>query len=148
MEAIRHRVGIDAPIGDVYEALATRDGIARWWTRDVRGESTVGGELAFHFGSPEPAAIMEVAELKRPSRVVWRCVQGPDQWTGSSQTFDLHREGDETVVVFTHDGWREPVEFMHHCSTSWARYLLSLKHGLEGGQATPFPENEKISSWS
>ena len=27
---------------------------------------------------------------------------------------------DYTIVLFKHEGWEEPVEFMHHCSTKWA----------------------------
>ena len=90
---------------------------------------------------------MEVMESSRPSRVVWRCVQGPDEWVGTTLSFDLRADGDETVMMFAHAGWREPVEFMHHCSTVWAVYLVGLKHGLEGGKATPFPHNELVSSW-
>jgi uncharacterized protein YndB with AHSA1/START domain len=147
MEEIRHRVGVDAPIAAVYDAVATREGETGWWTRDVEGESKVGGQLAFRFGGPDRVAVMEIVELTPPRRVVWRCVQGPDEWLGTSITFDLRTDGDETVVLFTHSGWREPVEFMHHCSTAWGYYLLSLKHGLEGGKASPWPDNEKISSW-
>ena len=47
-EEIRHRVGINAPIEAVYEAIATREGASRWWTRDVEGESAVGAELTFN----------------------------------------------------------------------------------------------------
>ena len=55
--------------------------------------------------------------------------------------------GGETVLLFTHADWREPVEFMHHCSTKWAYFLLGLKAGLEGGPATPYPQDMAISSW-
>ncbi|MBV8950919.1 MAG: SRPBCC domain-containing protein [Actinobacteria bacterium] len=130
----------------VYDALATRDGAAQWWTRDVTGDAGPGGKLAFRFGRPEPAAVMELAQLRPPRRVVWRCVDGPDEWRNAPITYDLRSNGDETVVVFTHP-WEQPVEFMHHCSTAWGYYLLSLKHALEGGTATPFPDSEKISSW-
>ena len=144
---IRHRVGINAPIAEVYDAFATREGATRWWTRDVQGDDGVGGKLEYLFGSRDRMVTMEIVELTAPSRVVWRCIQGPDEWIGATMTFDLRAEGDETVVMFTHDGWREPVEFMHHCSTAWAYFLLSAKRGLEGGQATPYPDNELISSW-
>jgi uncharacterized protein YndB with AHSA1/START domain len=147
MEAIRHRVGIQAPISTVYNALATPQGVTQWWTREVTGESDVGANIAFHFGRPEPSAVMEIVELTPVKRVVWRCVQGPDEWLDTTITFDLRADGDETVVVFTHDGWREAVEFMHHCSTSWAYYLISLKHAVGGGVATPWPENERVSNW-
>lgn len=145
---IRHRVGINAPIEEVYKAFATREGGASWWSRTVEGDDGVGGKLAFMFGSRERAATVEIVELTAPNRVVWRFVPvSPDEWVDTTATFELRAEGDETVVLFTHAGWREPVEFMHHCTTAWAYFLLSAKHGLEGGTATPFPDNELISSW-
>ena len=146
-EEIRHRVGINAPIEAVYEAIATREGASRWWTRDVEGESAVGAELTFLFGGEKRTAVMELVELAAPDRVVWRCVHGPAEWVGTTITFELRQQDDETVVVFTHAGWREPVEFLNHCSTKWAYFLLSLKHAVEGGQATPWPHDELVSSW-
>lgn len=147
MPDIRHRVGINAPIDTVYESLATRDGLAGWWTRDVDGEPSRGASLAFSFGGPEPAAVMEVTELDPPARVRWKCTDGPPEWRNTMLTFEVKEAGDETAVLFTHAGWREPAEFMHHCSTKWAYYLIGLKAGLEGGKSTPWPEDAPISSW-
>jgi uncharacterized protein YndB with AHSA1/START domain len=147
MPDIRHRVGINAPISTVYDAVATREGIARWWTRDVDGESRPGGKLAVHFGSPEPAGVMEVTQLSPPTQVRWRCAEGPDEWKDTTLTFELKANGEETALVFTQAGWREPVEFMHHCSTKWGYYLVGLKAGLEGGTATPWPDDQRVSSW-
>jgi uncharacterized protein YndB with AHSA1/START domain len=147
MADIRHRVGIAAPAECVYQALATTEGLAGWWTRDVAGDPQPGGKLRFYFGNPEPAAVMEVTELVPGCRVAWRCVQGPDEWVGTTVTYGLSTEANETALLFTHAGWREPVEFMHHCSTKWAYFLLGLKTRLEGGTATPYPEDMKVSSW-
>jgi uncharacterized protein YndB with AHSA1/START domain len=147
MNDIRHRVGIDAPIGEVYDAFATRDGVARWWTRDVKGEPKQGGTLKIHFGRPEPRVVMEVTDLHAPTQVRWRCIHGPDEWKETTISFELKPNGQETVVVFTHAGWQEPVEFMHHFSTKWAYFLLGLKAGFEGGEATPWPNDMKIDSW-
>jgi hypothetical protein len=77
---------------------------------------------------------------------VWRCVSGPDEWVGGMLTFDLEHDGDETVLKFTQT-WREPVDFMFHCSTKWGYFLLGLKASLEGGKGTPFPGELQISSW-
>jgi uncharacterized protein YndB with AHSA1/START domain len=147
MADIRHRVGIAAPQGDVYEKLATTEGLAQWWTQDVRGDSQLGGKLDFYFGGPQPGCVMEVADSTPDSRVEWRCVDGPAEWIDTKVVFDLTFTDDETVVLFTHGDWREPVEFMHHCSTKWGYFLLGLKSGIEGGKATPFPGELKISSW-
>ena len=147
MADIRHRVGITAPKEQVYEALATVEGLSGWWTRDTAGDSAVGGKLEFFFGQAEPGGVMEVTELVPGQRVAWRCVQGPDDWVGTVLTFDLAESDGETVLLFTHADWREPVEFMYHCSMKWAYFLLSLKAGLEGGSATPYPGDMAISRW-
>jgi uncharacterized protein YndB with AHSA1/START domain len=147
MAAIRHRIGVEAPLADVYDAVATREGVASWWTRHVEGESRVGGQLAFWFGGDKPAAVMEIEELSPAQRVVWRCVDGPAEWCDTTVTFDLRDLDGESVVLFTHDGWREPVEFMHHCSTRWGYFLLSCKFGLESGNATPWPDDVKADRW-
>jgi hypothetical protein len=48
------------------------------------------------------------------------------------------------MVLFTHAGWREPVEFMHHCSTKWAVFLLSLKDWIERSEGRPHPYDIKL----
>jgi len=146
MADIRHRVGIRAPAATVYQAVATKGGLAGWWTRDVRGDSSEGGELLFYFGGPEPAAVMEVTSLDPDRHVGWRCVRGPEDWVGTNFSFRLEPTPEETVLMFTNADWREPVEFMHHCSTKWGYHLLGLKAGLEGGKATPFPDDLHLSA--
>ena len=142
MPDIRHRVVISAPLKSVYEAVATAEGISEWWTRDgVRGESGEGSKVEFFFGQPEPAAVMEITRLDPDGQVSWNCVEGADEWVGTTLTFDLTPQGDETVVLFTHADWRDPSEFMAHCSARWAYFLLSLKSLLETGKGTPFPDD-------
>jgi hypothetical protein len=48
------------------------------------------------------------------------------------------------VVLFRPADWREPSEFMAHCSARWAYFLLSLKSLAEAGKGTPFPEDLKF----
>ncbi len=145
MPDIRHRVAISAPLDSVYEAVATPEGISEWWTRDgVRGESAEGSKLQFFFGQPEPAAVMEITRLDPDGNVTWKCIEGADEWVGTTLSFDLTRKDDETVVLFAHADWREPGEFMAHCSARWAYFLLSLKGYLETGSGTPFPEDLKF----
>ena len=142
MPDIRHRVAVSAPLESVYEAVSTTKGVSEWWTRDgVHGESSEGSRLGFFFGEPEPAAVMEVTRLRPDGQVSWSCVEGAADWVGTTITFDFSHQGDETVVLFTHAGWREPNEFMAHCSARWAYFLLSLKSYLEQGKGTPFPED-------
>ena len=145
MPDIRHRVVISAPLANVYEAVATAEGISDWWPRDgVKGESKVGGTLAFYFGHTDPAAVMEITRLDPQGHVNWTCVQGADEWVGTKVSFDLKSNGDDTVVMFAHADWKEPGEFMSHCSARWAYFLLSLKSLEETGKGTPFPDDLKF----
>jgi uncharacterized protein YndB with AHSA1/START domain len=142
MPDIRHRVAISAPLEGVYEAVATKGGLSQWWSRDgVRGDSSEGSKLQFFFGQPEPAAVMEVTRLSPDGHVSWICIEGETEWVGTKLAFDLTRKDDETVVMFTHADWREPGEFMAHCSARWAYFLLSLKSYKETGKGTPFPDD-------
>ena len=91
---------------------------------------------------------MEVKDLIPHKRVKWTCIAGPDEWIGTDLTFDLKREDGETVVFFGHRGWKEPGEFMAHCSCKWAYFMLSLKSLVEDGKGTPYPDDRAISKWS
>lgn len=146
MPDILHRIGIrSCPVDRVYEALATIDGLSGWWTTDTQGESRVGAVIRFRFGSG--GFDMKVLELEPGRRVLWEVVDGPPEWIGTKISFDLKQSDDWAIVLFKHAGWKEPVEFMHHCSTKWGVFLLSLKSLLETGKGGPWPGEIKLDSW-
>jgi len=151
MVDILHRVGIKASSEKVYEALATREGLAGWWTTNTRGDSELGGVIKFRFSAADGREIggvdMKVLELRPAERVLWQVVEGPPEWMGTKVSFELKQEGDYAIVLFKHLNWKEPVEFMHHCSTKWATFLLSLKALVETGKGAPSPGDLQISNW-
>lgn len=151
MADILHRVGIKSSLDEVHKALATRDGVAAWWTNDVQGESAAGGTLKFRFSSGGVAVgciEVKVLELHPAELVRWEVVGGPAEWIGTTISFELRLEGDYVIVLFKHQGWKEPVEFMRHCSTKWAIFLMSLKSLVETGKGAPSPGDIKIDNWN
>ena len=138
MPDILHRVGIAGPTAPVHQALTTIDGLAHWWTTEAKGNAAQGGEVDFGF------CRMAVTEARPDTMVRWTCIGGPPEWVGTTVTFTLKQEAAQTVVLFTHAGWKEPVEFMHHCSTKWATFLLGLRDWVERGQGHPSPYDVKI----
>ncbi|EWT00264.1 polyketide cyclase [Intrasporangium oryzae NRRL B-24470] len=144
MTDILHRVGITAPQDAVLRALTTAEGLAGWWTEDTVGDGTPGGTLEFRF---IPGGFdMKVLEAQA-DHVLWEVTGGPEEWVGTQVSWDLRTEGDFTIILFAHRGWREPVEFMYHCSTKWATFLMSLKSLLETGTGAPAPHDVQISDW-
>jgi hypothetical protein len=128
-----------------YTATATLAGIRSWWIGDGRTDDpapVVG--TRFPIGDFE----MEFAELRPAEKVSWRVNAGPDEWVGTTIEFDIRQDDEWTVVLFGHRGWREPIEFMHHCSTKWGVFMLSLKALLETGTGRPTPNDPHIDNWA
>jgi uncharacterized protein YndB with AHSA1/START domain len=138
MVDILHRVGMNAKPEAVFAALATLEGVRKWWISTATGDAGNGGTIDFGFCQ------MKVVAAEPGKLVKWRCVGGPDEWVGTEVVFKLETKRDQTFVLFTHAGWKEPVEFMHHCSTKWATFLLSLVEYVERGSGRPAPHDVKI----
>lgn len=147
---ILHRVGIRGSADEVFRALATPEGIAAWWTTSTTGGSAVGSTIRTVFfadGRELGSFDLGILELHPGRRVAWRVAAGPVEWIGTKIAFDLHTEDDFTIVLFRHEGWKEPVEFMYHCSTKWAVFLMSLKSLVETGHGQPSPTDVRIGNW-
>ena len=147
MADILHRIGIKSSSPDgAYRALASREGLAGWWTKDTQGTAEPGGTIRFRFGE-KGGFDMKVLEQDPSRRVLWEVVDGPAEWIGTRVRFELRQDDGFTIVNFAHLGWREPVEFMSHCSTKWATFLMSLKSLVESGKGAPFPDDVQIADW-
>jgi uncharacterized protein YndB with AHSA1/START domain len=138
MADILHRVGIAAEPMRVFEALTPVEGICGWWSSETHGEASEGG--AFQFRSNR----FEVTHAD-PSLVTWRYSGPAKEWESTEISFRLEWRDGQTIVLFKQAGWLEPVEFMHHCSTKWAVFLLSLKDYVERGEGRPEPHDTKIA---
>ena len=153
MVDIIHRIGIKSPEAQVYKALTTLEGLAHWWTEEVRGDGgQVGGKIEFCFrtksGELLGKMVMEVQELSAQKDIRWRCIEGPAEWVGTDITFQLSEEDNQTIVLFGHRNWREAVEATYHCSMKWATFLLSLREYAETGKGKPSPHDLKIDNWN
>jgi uncharacterized protein YndB with AHSA1/START domain len=143
MPDILHRVGATTTPDRVYDALTTLDGLAAWWTTDTTGDAAPSGTIGDAGGFD-----MKVLDQRPNARVEWEVTDGPEEWIGTHVCFDLKRDDDYTIVLFKHEGWREPVEFMSHCSTKWATFLMSLKQLVETGAGDPYPREVRVSNWT
>ena len=152
MVDIIHRVGIKAPVSNVYAALSTVQGVAGWWTQETTGVSKSGGNIDVRFLSPSGKEIgsmkMEVMELDPSKKVHWSFTSGPAEWVGTDVIFNLSQDGDYTIVLFGHKNWREAGEFTSHCSMKWATFMLRLKDLVETGTGKPSPNDIKIDNWN
>lgn len=138
MPSILHRVGIAAEPARIAQALTTVEGIRSWWSSETHGDASQGGAFQFRRNR------LEVLHADQ-NLVKWRYSGPAKDWVGTEIVFRLEWRDGQTFVLFSHEGWREPTEFMHHCSTKWATFLLSLKDLIEKGEGRPEPMDTKIA---
>ena len=152
MADIIHRIGIKAPAARVYEMISTARGVAGWWTQDTSDSAKPGGKVNVLFRGPDGNEIgqmdFEMTRLDANREVQWRILAGPPEWLGTDVTFELTEAADMTIVNFGHRNWKEPVEFMGHCSMKWATFLMSLRDLVETGEGKPAPRDVKVDNWN
>ncbi len=142
MATIYHQVGIKAPVEKIFNAIATLEGVSGWWTLTL-GEPTLEGELTFSFGEHDVFA--KVTAYENNKHVEWT-VQGEEgEWLNTRICFDLDEKQDQVMVNFQHADWKEATDFLAHCSTKWAMFLLSLKKYVETGTGMSFPDDIHIN---
>lgn len=144
MANIVHRVEVRGSAEVAYKRLSTIEGLASWWTQQTTGDSRPGGVIKFRFGE-RGGFDMKVVELDANKRVLWRVISGPDEWVDTQISFVLKQDGDATAIFFQHRDWKEQSEFMHHCSTKWAMFLISLKSLIETGRGAAYPNDVHIT---
>jgi uncharacterized protein YndB with AHSA1/START domain len=131
----------DAPSERIFDALATLDGLAGWWTPIVRGTPTTDGEIEFGFPGLDEKIVMRVDEAKRPSSVVWRCLThtGHPEWQGTTIVFELAKDEHQSAVLkFRHIGLSPTLNCYQTCESGWDHFLTSLLNYAEQGEGTPF----------
>jgi uncharacterized protein YndB with AHSA1/START domain len=159
MPNIRHQLIIEAPPEKIYNAITSQEGLASWWTPDVKAKPEINSVARFPFG-PNYFKEMKIVELKPFEWVKWQCIQGAQEWIGTTLSFKLEpgsretllREHSEmtgqieqqskqegTILTFHHDDWKTYTPMFAECNYTWAQFLRSLKLLCETGKGRPWP---------
>lgn len=139
MDTILHAVEIEAPSEKVYKAVATQEGLSKWWSTKVAADEQLGGIVDFTFievFNPD----MEIIAKEEPSKVAWRCVGGHDPWHGSEFHFDIEDLGDDRSRLVFKQTYGKPIDDINYgiYNFNWGYYLQSLKEYAETGTGKPF----------
>ena len=136
MPDIRHELVVNAPPARVYEAVATPEGLDRWWTLTCAGEPSVGREYALGFG-PAYEWRATVVDAEPGRRFELRMGASDADWEGTRVGFELQPDGAGTRLRFHHTGWPEANAHWRISNTCWAAYLRLLRRYLEHGEVVP-----------
>ena len=138
MQAIHHVFTIAASPAQVYESLATIEGLADWWTTEVGGRPDVGSVIDFTFGGDFNPG-MRVTALEPDAGVGWELAGGHSNWEGSTFEFRLERTGSGTLVRFwQYYGRTLSDDDFGIYNYNWGYYLESLRLLCETGRGKPY----------
>src|SRR6185436_15281508 len=111
MATIQHRVLVHAPIGTVYEAIATANGISTWWDKQTPQHTDRGLVLEHNPGGEHGIVQLRVVQLTPERRIEWECISAhpvtspASAWTGTHFIFDLEQRGAaDTEIDFQQTG--------------------------------------------
>jgi uncharacterized protein YndB with AHSA1/START domain len=137
---IVHGIEIHAEPKAVFDTIATRSGLASFWTPDVQGDDHEGGELSFGFSGAPMRLPVRVARLDPPREVAWDCPGGFPFWEGTTVTWSIEPSEHGAKVVFRHDRFPEdqPEYDFGSIATTWGQIVTRLKEVVESG-GTPNP---------
>jgi uncharacterized protein YndB with AHSA1/START domain len=142
MPDILHSLKIKASPVQIYQAIATTEGIRNWWTRDAVLGSSPGDAGEFGFYGRRFIAQVTIEQLEPPQRTKWKVTNAA--WDGDTIAFEIEPEGAGARLSFFHRGFREADRRYASATTRWGCYLLSLKNYLETGQGNPNPDDVDV----
>ncbi len=107
-------VEVSAPIGEVWRAFSTSEGLSTWLTPNAVVDLRPGGEWTAHFpgGSTGGGTIVSFV----PEKEMVIAALAPDQFPHvraerTKATFQFQSRGDSTVVRLTQTGWKSGPEW-------------------------------------
>src|SRR5450432_3234068 len=85
MPDIMHLVKFAVPREQACQAIATADGIRKWWTSDADLEDFAGGHGEFRFYGGQSVHKVNVVESVLPERIVWDVRESfRQEWVGTN----------------------------------------------------------------
>jgi uncharacterized protein YndB with AHSA1/START domain len=108
MASIRQQINIDAGLREVWRALSTVDGWTSWYADDARVDPRKGGRITLSAIGDDGEPVDEVGIFLtfRPTRkleVAWDSTS-PAITKGTTISFQVARDGDETRLALVHSG--------------------------------------------
>ncbi len=136
MATVRQQITIDASARQVWNVLATEEGVRSWWSQTARLEAREGGRIVLGFGEGEEATeargLFHALKPTREIEIAWE-IGTTSLERGTRTAFLIGRQGTDTkvhVVVtgapLADDAVREAID------AGWKVSLARLRAVFEG----------------
>jgi hypothetical protein len=133
MADMKHSIQIAAPLERVHPLVASGSGFSQWWAADV---TESGGVVELGFFNRNTIYGLKPELIEAPGKAHWLCLSG-QEWEGTRLLFDLTASGKNTLLRFTHAGWRAETDYFVSCTTTWGELMFRIKAAAEGKAPGP-----------
>lgn len=129
---------VKAPPSRVFQAMATPQGLAQWWTKTSTGEPQQGAEYSLDFG-PDHQWRGKVTGYVPDSHFELELTTAHPDWMRTRVGCELRPDGENaTRVRFYHTGWPTENEHWRVSCYCWPMYLRIMRRYLEHGETVPY----------
>lgn len=123
----------------VYDTISSPEGLAAFWTPDVRSEGSDGSELSFGFEAAPTRLPVSVTGADGPTAINWAFGGDWPAWGGTTAAWSLEPSEHGTKVTFRHGFPDSMAEYeFGSVALTWALVAARLKDVVESG-GTPNP---------
>ncbi|MBK6730878.1 MAG: SRPBCC domain-containing protein [Bacteroidetes bacterium] len=129
----------------------------QWWSEDIEGNTDQLNEKFFYHYKDVHLCNIQLIENSPNKKLIYLILDNhfnftndKTEWTNTLLIFEIQPEGEQTRILFTHQGLTPQYECFEICKESWTNYIeKSLKDYIETGIGHPNPKdkdglNEKI----
>jgi uncharacterized protein YndB with AHSA1/START domain len=137
---IVHGIEIHAEPKAVYDMIATRSGLAAFWTPSVEGDDSKGDVLSFGFQEAPVRLRMRVSRLDAPGDIAWECLGDFPFWQGTTVSWSIEPSEHGARVLFRHTAFpdSQPEYEFGSVNLTWGMVVGRLKEVVEsGGEPNP-----------
>lgn len=136
---------VDQTPKEVFDAI---NNVRGWWSEEIEGcTEKLNDEFNYHYKDVHISK-MKLIEVVPNEKVVWRVVNNhfnftkdKSEWTGTTISFEISKQGKKTKLLFTHLGLVPEYECFDVCSEGWSNYINnSLRSLIMTGKGQPNPK--------
>jgi hypothetical protein len=145
---------VDHTPEEVFRAI---NNVRGWWSEEIEGSTNKLNDVFNYHYQDVHRCKMKIVESVPGKKVVWDVIDNyfsftkdKDEWKGNTITFDISRENDKTLLVFTQAGLVPEYECYDICENAWTTYitkslynLITTGKGQPNGKDKPQTEHEK-----
>ena len=141
---ITHKILVNASAETIYNAVATKEGINGWWSKDCSVGEIEGGKSLLRFDKQGTIVEMgfKTITLVPNKKVVWECIANANPaWIGTKIITEISEMEGERKILFSHAGFdekwkgKDPFEMT---KGGWEHFVSSLVSFCEKGEGQPW----------